>query len=1188
MTGGVRTQITGQPGSTGTREERRARRIAQLYASDPQFGAAKPSQRVIDAALRPGLRLASIVQTLVDGYADRPALGQRARELVVDPATGRTTTRLLPSFDTISYRDVWTRVRAIAAAWRHDETSPVGPGDVVATVGFASPDYLTVDLVCTYLGLVSVPLQHNAAVSALKPIIDEVEPRVLAAGAQYLDRAVESAVQSRSLRHLVVFDYQPQIDEHRDNLVRARARLHDAGVPVVVSTLQEVIERGGAVAPEPVYTGGSDERLAMILYTSGSTGTPKGAMFTERMLAGLWTGIMASDFETPVFNVDFMPLNHIMGRLPLVASFLAGGTTYFVAESDLSTLFDDLALVRPTDVVLVPRVVEMLFQRYRSAVDRRVSDGEGHDVAEAAVAAELRDQLLGGRVLGGLVSSAPLAAEMAEFLDSCLDAHVVDAYGLTEIAPVTRDGVVSRPPVTDYKLIDVPELGYFTTDKPYPRGELLVKSPNATPGYYKRPKVTAEVFDDDGYYRTGDVMAEIAPDHLVYVDRRKNVLKLANGEFVAAANLEAVFATASLIRQIYVYGNSERSWLLAVIVPAAEAVSRFGGDTDALKDGLREALQQTAQTAELQSYEVPVDFLIETEPFDVANGLLSGIGKNLRPKLKDAYGERLERLYAELATAQVDELRALRGAAASAPVLDTVIGAARAVLGSGGADVNPAAHFTDLGGDSLSALTFSNLLTELLSVEVSVGVIVSPASTLGQIADGIEAERRSGPTRPTFASIHGQGATTVHASDLTLDKFIDAKTLAEAKTLPRTGGEPHTVLLTGANGYLGRFLALDWLQRLSRTGGTLICIVRGGDAGEARARLDKAIGHGELRQRFDELATDHLEVLAGDIGQPDLGLDKPTWGRLARDVDLIVHAGALVNHVLPYDQLFGPNVVGTAEVIRLAITSAIKPVTNLSTVAVGMQVVSGEFVEDGDIRAMSPVRAIDDSYANGYATSKWAGEVLLREAFDLCGLPVAVFRSDMILAHREFAGQLNVADSFTRLLVSLLATGVAPRSFYQTDAEGNRSRAHYSGLPADFVAEAITTLGAQATDGYRSFDVTNPHDDGISLDTFVDWLIDAGHHITRIDDYDDWLARFETTLRALPEKQRQHTVLPLLNAYAKPEPPLRGAPAPTEVFRAAVRAAGIGDIAALSPALIDKYVSDLRQLGLISGAGAEE
>ncbi|MDT5054692.1 MAG: fatty acid CoA ligase FadD9 [Mycobacterium sp.] len=185
-------------------------------------------------------------------------------------------------------------------------------------------------------------------------------------------------------------------------------------------------------------------------------------------------------------------------------------------------------------------------------------------------------------------------------------------------------------------------------------------------------------------------------------------------------------------------------------------------------------------------------------------------------------------------------------------------------------------------------------------------------------------------------------------------------------------------------------------------------------------------------------------------------------------------------------------------------------------------------------------------------------EVLLREAHDLCGLPAAVFRSDLILAHTRYVGQLNVPDSFTRLIFSLIATGIAPQSFYETDAAGNRPRAHYDGLPVDFVAESITTLGEQIRDGFHSFDVMNPHDDGVSLDVFVDWLIDAGHTIQRIDDYQDWVARFEIALRALPQKQRQQTVCPLVHAYHEAEKPLRGAPAPTDVFHAAVRAAKVG------------------------------
>jgi fatty acid CoA ligase FadD9 len=1157
-----------------------------LYADDAQFRQARPDPAVIEAASAPGLRLVEVLQTIVDGYGDRPALGQRSREHVTDGATGRTSARLLPTFDTISFREIWDRVAAIATALHHDPATPVAAGDFVATIGFASPDYFAVDLAAAYLGLVSVPLQHNAPVTQLRPIIAETEPTVLAVGAHYVDLAVDAALESASLRHLVVFDFDEALDDHRDGLLRARDRLAEARRDITVDTLERVIERGRQLPRTPAYTGGSEDRLAIIMYTSGSTGAPKGAMITERTVARLWASNFMPATGGAVLNVNFMPLNHVGGRLPIMSAFLAGGTSYFVPEPDLSTLFDDWALVRPTDLPLVPRVVDMLFQRYRSAVDRLVADGSSVVEAEATAAADLRDRVLGGRVVGGFVSTAPLAAEMKAFIDGVLGVHITDGYGTTEIGGATRDGVVMRPPVIDYKLVDVPELGYFGTDKPYPRGELLIKTETMMPGYYKRPDVTAEVFDADGYYRTGDVMAEIAPDHLTYVDRSKNVLKLSQGEFVAVANLEAVYAGAPLVRQIFVYGNSERPNLLAVVVPTPDAVQRFGSDSAALKSALGDALRATGREAQLQSYEIPADFLVETEPFSAANGLLSGVGKILRPRLKDHYGERLEQMYAELAAARVDELRTLRDNAADLPVLDSVVKAAQTVLGSADVDVDPDAAFIELGGDSLSALTFANLLRDLFEVDVPVGMIAGPTSNLRQLSVFIEAERESASTRPTFAGVHGSQATTVRAADLTLDKFIDAETLAAAPSTAYVTGEPKTVLLTGANGWLGRFLALELLERAAQTGGTVVTVIRGRDEAAARARLEAAFDSGdpELLARFRRLAADHLDVLAGDIGEPHLGLTPAQWDRLAHNVDQIIHPAALVNHVLPYSEEFGPNVVGTAEVIRLAITAQIKPVTYLSTVAVAMSVAASDFAEDGDIREVSPVRPVDSSYANGYANSKWAGEVLLREAHDLCGLPVAVFRSDMILAHATYAGQLNVPDAFTRLLQSLLVTGVAPGSFYERDADGAPQRAHYDGLPVDFVAEAIVTLAAGPTDGFRSYDVMNPHDDGVSLDTFVDWLIEAGNPIVRIDDYDDWLHRFETALSALPESQRRGSVLPLLDAYRKPERPIRGAIAPTDVFRAAVRAAKVGsdsDIPHLTKPLIDKYVSDLKRLDLV-------
>ena len=487
-------------------------------------------------------------------------------------------------------------------------------------------------------------------------------------------------------------------------------------------------------------------------------------------------------------------------------------------------------------------------------------------------------------------------------------------------------------------------------------------------------------------------------------------------------------------------------------------------------------------------------------------------------------------------------------------------------------------------------MTFGNLLREIFDVDVPVGVIVSPASDLASIAAYIDAQRAGGAKRPTYDAVHGRDATEVHARDLTLDKFLDEATLAAAPSLPKASHEVRTVLLTGATGFLGRYLALQWLERMNLVDGKVILLVRARDNASARQRIDATFdipeGNGDPRllEHYRSLAADHLEVLAGDKGEANLGLDDATWQRLADTVDLIVDPAALVNHVLPYSELFGPNVVGTAELIRIALTTRIKPFVYVSTIGVGDQIEPGKFVEETDVRQMSATRAVNDDYANGYGNSKWGGEVLLREAHDLCGLPVSVFRCDMIMADITYDGQLNVPDMFTRMMLSLVATGIAPYSFYELDADGQRQRAHFDGLPVEFIADAISTLGVNVVDAFETYHVMNPYDDGISMDTYVDWLIEAGHQITRVPEYADWLARFETSLRGLPEKQRQASLLPLLHNYQKPDRPINGSLAPADHFRAAVQDNKIGpdkDIPHVSAPVIVKYATDLELLGLL-------
>src|SRR5882757_9936166 len=776
--------------STATPEERLERRIADLSANDPQFAAAKPSPAVVEALEQPGLRLPQIIQIVLEGYADRPALGQRVVEFVKDPKTGRTVAEVLPRFETVTYRELGDRVGALARALAND---PVQAGDRVAVLGFNSVDCTTIDLALAQIGAVAVPLQTSAALAQLQPIVAETEPSVIAASVNQLSVAVELISAGQVPAKLVAFDYHPEVDGDREALEAARARL--AGTPVAVEALGDVVERGKALPAAAVAVPESEDPLGLLIYTSGSTGAPKGAMYPQSNIGKMWCRSSKNWFGESVASItlNFMPMSHVMGRGILYGTLGNGGTAYFAARSDLSTLLEDLELVRPTELNFVPRIWETLYSEYQREVDRRSIDGADRAALEAEVMAEQAQNLLGGRFVSAMTGSAPISAENKEFVEALLDLHLVEGYGSTEAGIIYIDGQVRRPAVIDYKLVDVPELGYFHTDQPYPRGELLVKTQDLFPGYYKRPEVTADVFDPDGYYRTGDVVAEVGPDQLVYLDRRNNVLKLSQGEFVTVSRLEAVFGDSPLVRQIYVYGNSARSYVLAVVVPTDDTLSRAGGDVESLKSAISESLQDIAKDAGLQSYEIPRDFLIETTPFTLENGLLTGIRKLARPKLKVHYGDRLEQLYTELADSQANELRALRQHGANRPVLETVIRAAGALLGAAAGDLEPDAHFSDLGGDSLSALTFGNLLREIFNIDVPVGVIVSPASDLRTIVGFIEAERQPGTKRPTFSAVHGRDATEAHASDLTLDKFIDAKTLAAALNLLPPSAEIRTV-----------------------------------------------------------------------------------------------------------------------------------------------------------------------------------------------------------------------------------------------------------------------------------------------------------------------------------------------------------------------------------------------------------
>jgi fatty acid CoA ligase FadD9 len=891
---------------------------------------------------------------------------------------------------------------------------------------------------------------------------------------------------------------------------------------------------------------------AQILYTSGTTGRPKGAVLRHHGIvnnARILTDRVGA-LEGMV-QLSAMPLFHVAGCVMNVLGTIAcRGTLVLPPYFDPELLIQLIEAERPAYFLAVPTMLI-------ACVD--------HPDAADADLSSVRLIATGGAVV---------LPELVRRVEQVFDARVAIVFGQTETSGIVtgvssddeardRHTTVGRPCAqTEVKIVDVDS---GQTVAPDVDGELCTRGYLLMTGYFDNPEATAAAIDADGWLHTGDLAAMDARGYCRITGRLKDMI-IRGGENIYPREIEQVLFEHDDVADVAVLGIPDSTWGEQVAVFVRPTDGRTP-DPDELRAYCRERLAPHKTPRHWVFVdEFPLTPSGKVQKFVLREQFLAA-GLGAESNAQDRTGE----------------LHALRGGGADQPVAETVLRAVRAILGCAASDVRPDANFAELGGDSLSALSLSRLIAEIFDIDAPVGVVIDPTGDLEQLTKYIETHRDR--KRPTFATVHGGDSSEVCAGGLTLDKFIDVNTLGGAAALPRRSGAPQTVLLTGATGYLGRFLCLEWLERLAESGGTLICVARGSGPAAALKRIEKALDSGdpELLERFRMLAARHLEVLAGDIAEPNLGMDSDTWNRLAGNVDLIVHPAALVNHVLPYSQLFGPNVVGTAELIRMALTSKLKAFNYVSTVGVSLG--SNEVIaEDADIRIASAVRKIDDTYANGYATSKWAGEVLLREAHDLCGLPVAVFRCDMILAHSRYAGQLNVPDMFTRLLLSLVATGIAPRSFYDPDGQSNPSRAHYDGLPVDFIAEAIATLGGKAGDGFHTYNVVNPHDDGISLDQFVDWLIEAGHPIQRIDDYEHWLARFETAMRALPDKQRQHSELTLLEAFRPPAPALRAPALPAEMFREAVRAAAVGpecDIPHVSPSLIGKYIADLRQLELL-------
>ena len=270
-----------------------------------------------------------------------------------------------------------------------------------------------------------------------------------------------------------------------------------------------------------------------------------------------------------------------------------------------------------------------------------------------------------------ICGSAPIAASVKDFLRVALGVKFIEGYGLSETAAAATichpDDVsnfhVGMPVLcAEIKLEDVAEMGYASYKSP-PSGEVCVRGPCVFMGYYKMPDKTKEAIDDDGWFHTGDIGCWTQTGCLRIVDRKKNIFKLAQGEYVAAEKIETILLRCPLVAQIFVYGDSLQSYLVGVVVPEAEEVAAWaksaglastklaeivaGPDAPKLKAAVHKQINEGAKAAKLAGFEMIKKLHVEAELWSVDNGMLTPTFKTKRPDLQKRYQEQIDAMYAE-------------------------------------------------------------------------------------------------------------------------------------------------------------------------------------------------------------------------------------------------------------------------------------------------------------------------------------------------------------------------------------------------------------------------------------------------------------------------------------------------------------------------------------------------------------
>jgi amino acid adenylation domain-containing protein/thioester reductase-like protein len=810
--------------------------------------------------------------------------------------------------------------------------------------------------------------------------------------------------------------------------------------------------------------------LAFVSYSSGTTGKPKGIANPHRapVLSYLWRfGI--SDYapgDRVGCNVFFI--------WEMMRPLLRGATTVVIPDD---VIYDPKALIRfleeygITETLVTPSLLEAVLNSSAPDVGERLS--------------KLRTLWLNGEVV-----TRTLARRAMELLP---DARLLNVYSCSETHEVAAGDlreVVDNPEST-YCAIGVPmdpdHLYLLDADgERVPEdeaGELFVGGDCLARGYVDLPEKTEESFPEDPFssksgarmYRTGD-RARILSDGSLEILGRVDFMVKIRGYSVELGAVESAIEKSLAVRSCVVISEGEEGQdkrLVAYIVPDPEDDERYSGWSLDPKTGRSKEIRGILQDS-LPHYAVPSIFVeLESLPIQATSGKVDR--SELQPPPPRPTSSTRE-VAASFARLPEDAPRSEKEALLARAWED--------VLRLDESEVRSEDDFFDLGGHSLAAAQLSSRVEQGFGVHVSMPLFMEDP-TLAGLCDRIETLQRD-----------GKDVQSQPSEDLRAEAVLDSEIAPQpaAKIGTRTLRDAGDVFLTGATGFLGAFL-LEGL--ISSTNARVHCLVRqrGDDDGMESIETNLrryGLWQTEWRER--------IVPVAGDLEEPLFGMTDEGFDALAREVDLLIHAAAVVNLVYPYSALKAANVGGTREVLRLACRHGAKPVHHVSTNGI-FPPGNGLCEEETDLDELTEARE------DGYGQSKWVAEKLVREAAGR-ELPVCIYRPGNVSGHSE-SGASNPRDLLGAVIVESTRLGCAP------EIEGW----HMEITPVDFVAAAILHLASERVAQGGTYHLANP--DPPPADEIFDRLEEQGYPLERLP-YDEWLQRIDA---APPEEGSPGEVL---------------------------------------------------------------